>query len=64
MKLMTENQLKEAMSSLLNELEKSESKITDKQIIGKAVALGMNYQESKIRSGIDIVFDELHKKNI
>lgn len=61
---MTENQLKEAMNYLLDELDKSENKVTDKQIIGKAVALGMNYQEAKIRKGIDIVFNELHNKNI
>ena len=33
-----------------------------KKIIAKAVELGMKYQEDKIKQGIDIVFDELHKK--
>ena len=32
-----------------------------KNIISKAVGLGMAYQEEKIKEGIDIVFNELHK---
>ena len=31
-----------------------------RKIIAKAVQLGMQYQEEKIKSGIDIVFNELH----
>ena len=34
-----------------------------KEIIACAVQLGMQYQEEKIKEGIDIVFNELHKKN-
>ncbi len=34
-----------------------------KAIIAGAVQLGMQYQEEKIKEGIDIVFNELHKKN-
>ena len=33
-----------------------------KEIIAHAVQLGMTYQEEKIKAGIDIVFNELHKK--
>lgn len=32
-----------------------------KKIIAKAVSLGMKYQEEKIKKGINIVFEELHK---
>lgn len=32
-----------------------------KQIIAKAVQLGMDYQKDKIKNGIDIVFNELNK---
>lgn len=32
-----------------------------KQIIAKAVQLGMDYQKDKIKNGIDIVFHELNK---
>jgi hypothetical protein len=35
-----------------------------RKIIAKAVNLGMMYQETKIKQGIDIVFNELHNKNI
>ncbi len=34
-----------------------------KEIILKAVELGKQYQELKIKTGINIVFNELHKKN-
>ena len=34
-----------------------------RKIIAKAVQLGMQYQEEKIKSGIDIVFNELHEKH-
>ena len=53
---MNDKILKERMNSLYAQDEK-----TIKMIIGKAVNLGMKYQEMKIKSGIDIVFDELHK---
>lgn len=50
------------MQFLLNESEKK--KLSVKQIIAKAVQLGMDYQESMIKSGINIVFNSLHTKNI
>lgn len=59
---MTENQLKNAMHSLWDELKKSNNEKTDKTIIAKAVNLGMKYQEEKIKEGINIVFEELHDK--
>ena len=59
---MTENQLKNAMHTLFDELNKSNDEKTDKTIIAKAVNLGMKYQEEKIKEGINIVFAELHNK--
>ncbi len=59
---MTDKKLQEIMTNLYNQLEKSENKVTDKQIIAKAVQLGMKYQEEKIRQGIEIVFSELNHK--
>lgn len=59
---MTVQELKIAMHKLLEELSHSSNKETDGKIIAKAVNLGMQYQEFKIKSGIDIVFNELHKK--
>lgn len=59
---MTDKKLQETMTNLYNQLEKSENKITDKQIIAKAVQLGMKYQEEKIKQGIEIVFSELNHK--
>lgn len=51
------------MQSLLEESKKKDSSM--KQIIAKAVQLGMNYQEDLIKNGIDIVFKSLHtNKNI
>lgn len=49
------------MQFLLNESEKK--KLSVKQIIAKAVQLGMDYQEYMIKNGINIVFDSLHTKN-
>ena len=49
------------LNILLEELEKSTNKKQDKLIIAKAVQLGMKYQEERIKEGINIVFDELHK---
>lgn len=60
---MTEKQLKTSMNLLFDELEKSNDKINDRKIIAKAVNLGMKYQEDKIKDGINIVFEELNKKN-
>ena len=48
------------MQFLLSESEKK--KLSVKQIIAKSVQLGMDYQEQKIKSGINIVFDSLHIK--
>ena len=59
---MTENQLKNAMHTLFDELKKSNNEKIDKTIIAKAVNLGMKYQEEKIKEGINIVFEELHNK--
>lgn len=57
---MTQDQLKKAMNALLT---KSKIEGTDnKKIIGEAVQLGMQYQEEKIKEGINIVFSELNKK--
>lgn len=61
---MNDKILKEQMNALYNNLKNSHTDKDLKIIIGKAVSLGMKYQEEKIKSGIDIVFDELHKKNI
>ena len=59
---MTENQLKNVMHTLFDELKKSNDEKTYKTIIAKAVNLGMKYQEEKIKEGINIVFAELHNK--
>ena len=50
------------MQFLLSESEKK--KLSVKQIIAKAVQLGMDYQEQKIKNGISIVFSAFHDKNI
>lgn len=34
-----------------------------RSIIATAVQLGMQYQEEKIKEGIEIVFNELHEKH-
>ena len=39
----------------------AEESMQYKQIIAKAVQLGMDYQKDKIKKGIDIVFNELNK---
>jgi len=59
--MITDKELKASMHKLLEELSNSTSKETDGKIIAKAVNLGMKYQESKIKSGIDIVFQELNR---
>lgn len=51
--------LTQSMQSLLYESKQPNADM--KQIIGKAVQLGMNYQESIIKDGIAIVFESLHK---
>ena len=64
MKEINDKQLKTGMNVLFDELLKSSNKENIKKVIAKAVNLGMLYQETKIRQGIDIVFNELHNKNI
>ena len=58
---MSGEQLKNEMTKLQQELQKSDNQKTDKIIIAKAVQLGMTYQEELIKNGINIVFKELHK---
>ena len=53
------------MTLLVKELHNpivSNSEVHERQIIAKAVQLGMKYQEEKIKKGINIVFEELNKK--
>lgn len=64
---MTQKQLKDNMNALISELHNpivSNTIISEKQVIAKAVQLGMKYQEDIIKEGIDIIFKELHNKNI
>lgn len=51
--------LVESMKELLKEVE--DKRLNPKIIIAKAVQLGMNYQEQKIKEGLNIVFSTLHK---
>lgn len=57
---MTEQQLKERMEVCYKDCFKENQNF--KKIIATAVQLGMQYQEEKIKEGINIVFSELHKK--
>ncbi len=60
----TEKQLKDTMNSLVTELHNatvSNTPVNERQVIAKAVQLGMKYQEEKIKAGIDIVFNSLNK---
>lgn len=57
---MTDKELKTYMTNMVVACEKENPNF--KKIIASAVQLGMTYQEEKIKSGIDIVFNELHKK--
>lgn len=54
-----EKQLKIGMTTLVNDCNRENPDF--KTIIAKAVNLGMIYQECKIKEGIDIIFNELHK---
>lgn len=58
---MSDKELKDKLNRLLEELSQSDNKNEDKKILAKAVQLGMNYQEQKIKSGIEIIFRELNK---
>ena len=57
---MTDKVLKTYMTGMLAACQ--EENPNYKEIIARAVQLGMQYQEEKIKAGIDIVFNELHKK--
>lgn len=59
MKEISDNQFKAGIVALYKEAKEGAD---IKKIISKAAGLGMAYQESKIRKGIEIVFDELHNK--
>jgi len=52
--------LQEQMNILVNECENQPENF--RTIIAKAVQLGMNFQEQKIKEGINIVFNSLHMK--
>ena len=58
---MTDKELKAGLDKLLFELYNSHDKKIDKIVLAKAAQLGMKYQEEKIKKGINIVFEELHK---
>lgn len=65
---MTDKEMKLEMDALVHliigthpESVTNELIVRYKQAIAKAVQLGMQYQEEKIKSGINIVFQELHK---
>ena len=61
---MTETQLKLSMSKLIEDLHNpivSNTGVNERQVIAKAVQLGMQYQEEKIKKGIEIFFEEIHK---
>ena len=55
---MLESELKQYMDGLYKSC--SNKSMNLKNVIANAVQLGMRYQEEKIKSGIDIVFNELH----
>jgi hypothetical protein len=63
-KKITFEEIKNSSQVILNNLYKNcLSKDPDyKEILQKAFSLGMAYRETQIREGIDIVFNELHKK--
>lgn len=57
---MTDKELTKYMDGLYEGTKTKNANI--RAIIASAVQLGMKYQEDKIKAGIDIVFNELHKK--
>lgn len=57
---MLDSELKNNMEALYKSC--SNKSMNLRSVIASAVQLGMNYQEEKIKLGIDIVFKELHKK--
>jgi len=54
--------LKNELNKLLDELNTTKTQMGIKAILAKAVQLGMDYQEQKIKDGINIVFSALHEK--
>lgn len=63
-KKITFEEIKNSSQVILNNLYKS-CLLKDpdyKEILQKAFSLGMAYRETQIKEGIDIVFNELHKK--
>lgn len=65
---MTDKNLQNEMNVLVAQvirinpaLNTKEESMQYKQIIAKAVQLGMDYQKDKIKNGIDIVFHELNE---
>ena len=63
-KKITFDDVKKSSQVILNNLYKScLTKNADyKEILQRAFGLGMAYRETQIKEGIDIVFNELHKK--
>lgn len=53
--------IKKEMNKLLQKCYEEEKDY--KKIIAAAVSLGMKYQEDKIKDGINIVFEEINKRN-
>lgn len=58
---MTEKQLKLNMDMIFAKCLKTHD---IKTAIAEAVTLGMNYREQEIKSGINIVFDTIHRQEI
>jgi transcription termination factor NusB len=56
---MTDNELKQKLNELV-EIAYNQN-VNIKVIIGKAVSLGMKYQEDKIKEQINILFKNLNK---
>lgn len=60
---MTNGELQHNMNMLYSQALNTQVKENYKIIIAKAVQLGMQYREEQIKSGIDIVFSEIHTKD-
>ena len=58
---MTDKVLQTYMNGMLTACKEKNPNF--RSIIASAVQLGMQYQEEKIKAGIDIVFNKLHNKN-
>lgn len=57
---MTDKVLQTYMNGMLTACKEKNPNF--RAIIASAVQLGMQYQEERIKEGIDIVFNEIHKK--